>query len=93
MISGHSTTAQIEDSEFQDHWDKLKESILEIENQLTGGNMWTGRGVDELLSCNLNPSRTEKYVKEFKEIQGKCMVFNASVLCFLEIMILSYIVI
>jgi hypothetical protein len=81
MISGHSTTAQIEDSEFQDHWDKLKDSVLEIENQLTGGNMYE-RGVDELLSCDLNPPRAEKYMKEFKEIHGKSMVLNASVLCF-----------
>jgi hypothetical protein len=74
MISGHSTTAQIDDSEFQDHWDKLKDSVLEIEKQLTGGDMYE-RGVNELMSCDLNPTRAEKYVKEFKNIQGNTITY------------------
>ncbi|XP_055999928.1 uncharacterized protein LOC125676249 isoform X2 [Ostrea edulis] len=77
LISAHSTIGEIEDTVFQDHWDKLKNSILEIEKQLIGGDMYA-RGVDELLSCDLNPTRAEKYVKEFKNIQEKMENFESS---------------
>ncbi|XP_056000017.1 uncharacterized protein LOC130046538 isoform X2 [Ostrea edulis] len=77
LISAHSAIGEIEDTVFQDHWDKLKNSILEIEKQLIGGDMYE-RGVDELLSCDLNPTRAEKYVKEFKNIQEKMENFESS---------------
>jgi hypothetical protein len=73
-VSGHSPTGEIDDTTFQDHWDKLKDSVLEIEKQLTGGDMYE-RGVNELMSCDFNPTRAEKYVEEFKKIQGKTITY------------------
>ncbi|XP_056000027.1 uncharacterized protein LOC130048043 isoform X2 [Ostrea edulis] len=77
LISAHSTIGEIEDSVFQDHWNKLKNSILEIEKQLIGGDMYQ-RGIDELLSCDLNPTRAEKYMKEFKHIQEQMERFEST---------------
>ena len=70
-ISGHSTIGEIDDTLFQDIWSNLRSDIVEIEKKITGGNMFE-RGVDELLKCELNPSRAQKYVKAFRNLQCKC---------------------
>ncbi|XP_056000020.1 uncharacterized protein LOC130046538 isoform X5 [Ostrea edulis] len=76
LIYVHTAIGEIEDTRFRYHWDELKNSILEIEKQLIGGDMYERR-VDELLSCDLNPSRAEKYETKFKNIQGQLAVTRA----------------
>lgn len=69
LISGHSTAGAIEDIEFQNHWTELRDAIVEIEKCLTSGNLYE-RGVELLLSCDLNPQKSKEYEDEFKRIQG-----------------------
>lgn len=70
LISGHSTAGAIEDNEFQNHWTELRDAIVEIEKCLTSGNLYE-RGVELLLSCDLNPQKSKEYEDEFKRIQGE----------------------
>lgn len=68
LISGHSTAGAIEDNEFQNHWAELQDAI--VEKCLTSGNLYE-RGVDLLLSCDLNPKQSKEDEDEFKRIQGE----------------------
>lgn len=70
MISGHSTIGEINDTLFHDIWSKLSSDIVRIEQMITGGTMFE-RGVDELLKCELNPSRAQKYVEAFRNVHCK----------------------
>ncbi|XP_078309877.1 uncharacterized protein LOC111107144 isoform X3 [Crassostrea virginica] len=69
-ISGHSTRGEIDDITFKDIWWKLRSDIVIIEKMITGGNMFE-RGIDELLICELNPSRAQKYVETFRNVQSE----------------------
>ncbi|XP_062605177.1 nucleosome-remodeling factor subunit BPTF-like isoform X2 [Saccostrea cucullata] len=73
LISAHSVTAAVDDLMFQEYWDVLKDAIIEIEKQSVGGDMYE-RGVNELLSCDLNPGRSKLYVEEFKKIQENMQI-------------------
>lgn len=57
-------------NEFQNHWTELRDAIVEIEKCLTSGNLYE-RGVELLLSCDLNPQKSKEYEDEFKRIQGE----------------------
>jgi hypothetical protein len=89
LIYGHAASGEMEDLVFQDYWDKLKKSILEIEKQIFGGDLYE-RGVNELLTCDLNPSRAEVYVKEFKGIQGKLILPSVSTYILIKVKINEY---
>lgn len=75
-ISGHSTRGEIDDITFKDIWWKLRSDIVIIEKMITGGNMFE-RGIDELLICELNPSRAQKYVETFRNVQCKFVKKNS----------------
>lgn len=70
FISGHSTDGTIEDTKFQNHWAELRDAIVEIEKCLTSGNLYE-RGVDALLSCYLNLTKSKEYEDEFKRLQSE----------------------
>jgi hypothetical protein len=72
LISGHSSIGEIDDTQFQDRWGKLKDAILEIEKQMTGGDVYERR-VNDLLTCDLYPSGAEYYVQQFKRIEGSIL--------------------
>ncbi|XP_055999330.1 uncharacterized protein LOC125656716 [Ostrea edulis] len=74
LIPGHSPIGEIEDTVFQDHWDKLKNSILEIEKQMTGGNMYE-RWIANMLTCDLNPTKKEE---RFKKIEDRLKKVESS---------------
>lgn len=80
MISGHSTIGEIDDTLFQNIWSNLSSDIIKIEQVISGGNMFE-RGVDELLKCELNPSRAQKYVEAFRNIQCKYEIILESYKC------------
>ncbi|XP_078320285.1 uncharacterized protein LOC111114544 isoform X4 [Crassostrea virginica] len=65
LISGHRSIGKIEDPDFLNIWQELKDNIGEIEEQLFGGNMYRRR-VDELFSCDLSKSEAQEYVEEFQ---------------------------
>uniref|UniRef100_K1QF88 DZIP3-like HEPN domain-containing protein n=1 Tax=Magallana gigas TaxID=29159 RepID=K1QF88_MAGGI len=77
LISGHSTAGAIEDNEFQNHWTELRDAIVEIEKCLTSGNLYE-RGVELLLSCDLNPQKSKEYEDEFKRIQERIESLESS---------------
>ena len=70
LISGHRSIGEIEDPDFQNIWQDLKDNIVKIEEQLFGGDMFRRR-VDELFSCELSKSEAQTYVEEFQCLQGK----------------------
>uniref|UniRef100_A0A8W8M9X6 DZIP3-like HEPN domain-containing protein n=2 Tax=Magallana gigas TaxID=29159 RepID=A0A8W8M9X6_MAGGI len=63
LISGHSKTGSMDNASFHSTWTVLESSIIEIEKQLTGGNMYK-RAVNALYLCELSPSSTKRYVEE-----------------------------
>lgn len=69
FVIGHSTSGKVDDVEFQSHWNELRDSVVEIEKQLIGGDLYK-RNIEALLICDLNPIRVEMYQKEFKKLQG-----------------------
>lgn len=64
LISGHSKTGSMDKASFHSTWTVLENSIIEIEKQLTGGNMYK-RAVNALYVCELSQSSTKRYVEEF----------------------------
>lgn len=60
LISGHSTNGRVEDIDFQNHWAELQGAVVEIEQQLVGGNLYE-RGVDLLLTCDISRTITLKH--------------------------------
>nr|XP_034305556.1 uncharacterized protein LOC117682342 isoform X2 [Crassostrea gigas] len=63
LISGHSKTGSMDNASFHSTWTVLENSIIDIEKQLTGGNMYK-RAVNALYLCELSPSSTRRYVEE-----------------------------
>lgn len=70
-IIAHSTNSTVEDVEFKNIWAELRDAIVEIEKQLTGGESHQ-RHVDSLLTCNLNPTDAEMYKEQFDNMQSEC---------------------
>lgn len=70
LISAHSTNGEVDEAKFQNYWDELKCTVLEIEKQLIGGESYE-RAVKSLLTCDLNPSRKKTNQAEFKRLHGK----------------------
>ncbi|XP_062619961.1 uncharacterized protein LOC134281521 [Saccostrea cucullata] len=68
LVSGHSIIGAMNDTEFKKHWEELKDAIIHIEKQMIGGDMYE-RGVNDLFSCDLNPTRSKWYAAEFRKIQ------------------------
>ena len=70
LISGHRSIGEIEDPDFQNIWQELKDNIVKIEEQLFGGDMFRRR-VDELFICDLSKSEAQAYAEEFHCLRGK----------------------
>lgn len=64
LISGHSTTGSMDNASFHNCWIIVENSVVEIEKQLTGGDMFK-RAVNALYLCELSPSGTKRYIEEF----------------------------
>lgn len=60
-ILAHHTNGEIEKTEFNNRWTELEGAVLEIERQLTGGNLYE-RGV-RYLRCDLNFGQAEKPIQ------------------------------
>nr|XP_034304412.1 uncharacterized protein LOC117681961 isoform X4 [Crassostrea gigas] len=63
LLSGHSKTGSMDTASFHSTWTVLENSIIEIEKQLTGGDMYK-RAVKALYLCELSPASTKRYVEE-----------------------------
>lgn len=70
LISAHSTNGEVDEAKFHNYWDELSGTVLEIEKQLIGGESYE-RAVKSLLTCDLNPGRTEIYQAEFKKLHER----------------------
>lgn len=70
-VAGHSTNGMVEDVEFQNIWAKLRNAIVGIEKQLTGGESYQ-RHVDALLTCSLNLTEAKTYKEELNKLQSEC---------------------
>nr|XP_022307260.1 uncharacterized protein LOC111113349 isoform X3 [Crassostrea virginica] len=68
LIWDHRSIGEIEDPDFQNIWQELKDNIVKIEEQLFGGDMFRRR-VDELFICDLSKSEAQAYVEEFQCLQ------------------------
>lgn len=75
LISAHSTNGEVDEAKFHNYWDELSGTVLEIEKQLIGGESYE-RAVKSLLTCDLNPGRTEIYQAEFKKLHGKYTLYE-----------------
>lgn len=60
----------MDDTTFQNHWNKLSDAVLEIEKQLIGGESYE-RTVKSLLTCDLTAFRTDLFQDELKRLHGK----------------------
>jgi hypothetical protein len=69
-ISGHCTDGTIDDVKFQDYWQELRKSVVEIENQVIGSDKYE-RQIDHLHDCDLNPTKSQEYVAQIRRIRGK----------------------
>lgn len=58
-VLAHNINDVMEETEFNNRWTELEETVLEIERQLTGGNLYE-RGVRYFLRCDLNFGQAEK---------------------------------
>lgn len=77
-LTGHSTNGMVEDVEFQNIWAELRNAIVDIEKQLTGGESYQ-RHVDALLTCNLNPTEAKMYKEEFNKLQSECKFIKRNI--------------
>lgn len=76
-ISAHSPNGMIEDLEFEEHWKKLEDAIVQIEEQLTGSDLYK-RGVDFLHFYNPSSVETKAYQNEEKSKQDKFSLTETS---------------
>lgn len=75
LISGHSKTGSMDNASFHYTWTVLENSIIEIEKQLIGGDMYK-RAVNALYLCELSPSSTKRYVEEItRTFKSKIALF------------------
>lgn len=58
-VLAHNINDVMEETEFNNRWTELEETVLEIERQLTGGNVYEW-GVRYFLRCDLNFGQAEK---------------------------------
>lgn len=58
LILAHCTNGMVEELMFKNHWDELRNAVVQIETQLIGSELYK-RGVDSLLTCNLTSVPTE----------------------------------
>lgn len=71
-VLAHNANGVIEKTEFKNRWTELQEAVLEIERQVTGGDLYE-RGVEYLLRCDLNFGQAEKPVYQVEYPQGKLL--------------------
>nr|XP_034307819.1 protein PFC0760c isoform X2 [Crassostrea gigas] len=70
LISAHSTNGEVDDTTFQNHWNKLSDAVLEVEKQLIGGESYE-RTVKSLLTCDLAAFRTDLIQDELKRLHER----------------------
>ncbi|XP_065927563.1 uncharacterized protein [Magallana gigas] len=68
-ISAHSTNVKVDDTDFQNYWDELENSIIETEKQLTGGDVYED-GINKIKTMKI-PS-VEEYKREFPPQEDLC---------------------
>lgn len=68
-ISAHSSNGRIEEMEFKDYWSELQKAVIEIENQIIGGNLYE-RSVKCLYSCNIDAPFAKVHIRDITNIQG-----------------------
>lgn len=68
-IHAHSTNGRVNDTDFQNYWDELYDSVIETEKELTGGSVYES-GMRNLLSMKLSQTDGEKYNYEFHKLKG-----------------------
>ncbi|XP_048748659.1 uncharacterized protein LOC125660883 isoform X2 [Ostrea edulis] len=72
-ISGHSTNGTIGDVHFEDYWQELRTSVVEIEKEVIGSDKYE-RGIDHLHDCDLNPTKSKEYVAQIRRLRGEVSI-------------------
>lgn len=74
-ICGHINKGSIDDVQFLMYWKELKNDIVQIKIQLQFTYDYE-KAVDELFSCDLNPTTARMFVEKYKEMEGnKIFIF------------------
>lgn len=68
-ISAHTSNGRIEEMEFKDYWSELQKAVIQIENQMIGGDLYE-RGVKFLYSCNIDAPFAKVHKRDITNIQG-----------------------
>lgn len=69
-IQAHSANGRVNDTDFQNYWDELFDSVIGTEKVLTGGSVYES-GMCNLLSMRLTHDKAEKYNKDFQKSKGE----------------------
>lgn len=88
-VLAHHTNGEIEKKEFENRWTELQEAVVEIERQLTGGDLYE-RGVEYLLRCDLNCGQAEKPVYQVEGRLSLLKYIKLKTIGFLENIILIF---
>lgn len=69
-ISAHTSNGRVEEIEFNDYWSELKDAVIEIENQMIGGDLYE-RSVKYLYSCNIDVPFAQVHKRNITKVQGE----------------------
>lgn len=72
-IQAHSTNGKVNDTDFQNYWEELENSIIETEKQLTGDVTYQG-GIIKIKDMTFPNDEVEKYKREFQQSEGESIV-------------------
>lgn len=72
-IPGHSTNGKVDDTDFENYWEELENSIIETEKQLTGDVVYQD-GINKIKNMKFTSDDAEMYKREFQLSEGESIV-------------------
>lgn len=76
-IHAHSANGKVDDTDFQNYWDELTNSIIETEKQLTGDVVYK-EGINTIKDMKFTKDDTDMYKREFPPHEGESIVYKMS---------------
>lgn len=74
-IHAHSTNGKVDDTDFQNYWEELTNSIIETEKQLTGRDV-NEDGISKIKNMTITSDDAEEYKREFPPQEGESIIYK-----------------
>lgn len=79
-IHGHSTNGKLDDTDFQNYWDELENSIIETAKELIGTDVYED-GIRKIkTNMKIISVEEEEYKREFPPPEGESIVYKKGLL-------------